>query len=701
MTRRVLLALLTLALLAPTTAATAAPQGALSELSGAGGCATPDGSSDAGPATCLADAALDPVANQDSTTVAPDGRFVYVADENGRIVMYARDGATGLLSIPVGTRCWDDIGDAGCADYRGAISGDGDALAISGDGRTVYAAGGGGATPGLLVFSRDLATGVLTQLAGTAGCLTADGAGEAGAGTCADIRAVSSPNAIRMSADDRLVYVTDYGAYGSVLTFSRDAATGALTQLPGTDGCITKTGASEDGPATCQDGRLTSDDRNIAITPDGRHAFVADFNRSGVEVFDRDPATGVLTARTDQASCITQTGSGESAPGQCLDGRGLGSAYQVATGADGRTLYVSGENLSTSGVAVLRLDPATGALSQPAGTDGCATLAGADGDSGTTCAAVPSAAHTYAMVLGPDGRTLYALNRSSDGRVGVLHIDPSTGLIAPLPGTAACVSGDGKDAALTAGACVDARAMVGPYSIAFDPEGANAYVADDHRHSVTAFRREAVPVCTSVTASTPFQTPLALTLSCRDPNGDAITRQISSGPSGGAFGAIGASGAATFTPAAGFSGAATFAYTATDATGTSEPATGSVTVGAAPAQPAATDRTKPTVRVTKARLTAKGVALTLSLSEAAQIRGTLKGRLGKGRKAKTIASGSAKAARAGTVTLLLKPAKASRKALLGLRGKRLKAFRGALSVTATDAAGNRGALSAKALKLKR
>ena len=151
MPRCALVPLIALALLVPAATASAAPVGAVSDIPGAGGCATNDGTVDAVPGICLADGSLDEPASPDSTAVAPDGRFVYVADEGGRVVMYARDAATGALSIPSGVRCWDDVGAGGCADYSGQIAGDGDSILITGDGRFLYATDES-AHPGVLVF---------------------------------------------------------------------------------------------------------------------------------------------------------------------------------------------------------------------------------------------------------------------------------------------------------------------------------------------------------------------------------------------------------------------------------------------------------------------------------------------------------------------------------------------------------------------
>ena len=235
MPRCALVPLIALALLVPAATASAAPVGAVSDIPGAGGCATNDGTVDAVPGICLADGSLDEPASPDSTAVAPAGRLVYVADEGGRVVMYARDAATGALSIPSGVRCWDDVNSGGCADYSGQIAGDGDSILITGDGRFLYATDES-THPGVLVFARDPATGILSQLAGTAGCLSVDGAGQGGPGQCTDIRGADAPNAIRLSPDERFVYVTDFGSYGTVLTFARNTTSGVLSQLPGLDG---------------------------------------------------------------------------------------------------------------------------------------------------------------------------------------------------------------------------------------------------------------------------------------------------------------------------------------------------------------------------------------------------------------------------------------------------------------------------------
>lgn len=112
-----------------------------------------------------------------------------------------------------------------------------------------------------------------------------------------------------MSPDGKFAYVGSYGSpsSGSSLTaFSRDPATGALTQLPGIAGCYTADGSSGAGPGTCTAVRDlgNGDGRDLAITSDGRFAYFTGQSTSSVALFSRDPETGVLTQLPGSAGCI-------------------------------------------------------------------------------------------------------------------------------------------------------------------------------------------------------------------------------------------------------------------------------------------------------------------------------------------------------------------------------------------------------------
>jgi uncharacterized repeat protein (TIGR01451 family) len=89
------------------------------------------------------------------------------------------------------------------------------------------------------------------------------------------------------------------------------------------------------------------------------------------------------------------------------------------------------------------------------------------------------------------------------------------------------------------------------------------------------------PVAQDVSVTTPQDTPVGVTLSASDVDGDALTYAVASGPAHGTLSGSGAS--LTYTPAAGYSGPDSFTYTANDGQAASAPATVSITVTPAPA----------------------------------------------------------------------------------------------------------------------
>jgi hypothetical protein len=90
------------------------------------------------------------------------------------------------------------------------------------------------------------------------------------------------------------------------------------------------------------------------------------------------------------------------------------------------------------------------------------------------------------------------------------------------------------------------------------------------------------PSCNAVSASTKFGTAVALNLQCSDVLTDSVTFAVKSGPAHGTLSAVGAGGAVTYTPNAGYSGSDSFTYTGTTKLGTSAPATVSIAVASKP-----------------------------------------------------------------------------------------------------------------------
>jgi hypothetical protein len=106
-------------------------------------------------------------------------------------------------------------------------------------------------------------------------------------------------------------------------------------------------------------------------------------------------------------------------------------------------------------------------------------------------------------------------------------------------------------------------------------------VSDSIRVQVTGGTNRP-PVANDDSYTTDFGTPLSVAApgalaNDSDPDGDPMTAAVVSNPANGVV-ALSANGGFTYTPATGFSGTDTFAYTASDGTATSAPATVAITV---------------------------------------------------------------------------------------------------------------------------
>ncbi|HEU4355656.1 MAG TPA: beta-propeller fold lactonase family protein, partial [Actinomycetota bacterium] len=218
---------------------------------------------------------------------------------------------------------------------------------VSPDGANVYVAS---ETSGAIaVFSRDQLTGALTQLAGMAACVSQTGT----EGACVDGRALGGAAGIEVSGDGAFAYVASFGS-DAVATFSRDPGTGALTQLPGTAGCVSETGNG----GSCVDGTALDRARSLSLSPDGSSMYVAAETSDAIAVFSRDGTAGTLRQLLGTAGCVSETGTG----GACADGVALDAARSVWVSSDGASVYAAA--FGSSAVSVFSRDPATGALTQ-------------------------------------------------------------------------------------------------------------------------------------------------------------------------------------------------------------------------------------------------------------------------------------------------------------------------------------------------
>lgn len=567
---------------AGTASAAPPPVGALTALSGQAGCVTAPGGNPA----CAQAAGVD---GASSAVVSPDGRNVYLASyEIGSqegLSVFSRDASTGALTQLHGSAgCLSAdgnsaLGQSTCAATRGFGVGDGRDLVFTSDGRWAYLvnqhAQQADPVASIVVVRRDPATGALSQAPGSDGCISSDGGSQDGPGTCEALATLGRPFGIAISSDDDFVYVTDYGAPSRIHVLARDSITGALHEVQ----CLSEAPV----PAGCAAGRVLGGSKALVISPDGRHAYSSDAR--GISILDRDPVTGLLTQKSGTAGCITDTGDDDTGALTCASGRALQGANALAVAPGGATVYVAAT--TDHGVSVFHV-AGDGSLAQLMGSAGCITLSGGDGLGNLSCATARALTFPFGIAVSPDGGSLYVIgdnNQSADG-VAVFSLDAASGAATQLAGPSGCITADGTSGGV-AGACAEGGpALEGIYDPTISPDGASVYLPGYDGRTLGVYRRETGPRCQAASVVTPYQTAATVSLHCLDGDGDPITTSIAALPRHGTLGgADSASGTVVYTPQAGYTGTDSFAFSASDGTNVSSPATATVAVQAPVGQP--------------------------------------------------------------------------------------------------------------------
>jgi DNA-binding beta-propeller fold protein YncE len=462
-------------------AAGAVPRGALTQPAGAAGCLVTGALDGCGPARGIA--------GPQSLAVSKDGRNVYVAGSRppnalspGSLGVFARDQRTGgLTQLDGAAACFSEDGSDGCTALPALHFVN--RVAVSGDGRNVYAVG-----QRVVAFARDAATGALTPLSGDAGCV--EGVAISQASDCAKARSLGGfRQDVAISPDGGNVYVSS--DTGAVAVFARDGATGALSQLPDAQGCLSRDPA-QPGSAGCFPARgfgigPSTGPVAVTVSPDGRSVYTAAWifgdsaNRSAVAILVRDPGTGALSQGPGTAACLSYPSAGETG---CAPARAIPGPSEVTLSPDSRNLYVStttlisGEDDLGGEVGVFARNPTSGRPTQLRGRTGClrlhSTVAG--------CTPAPLA-DVSALAISPDGRSAYIADGVDPGRIGALARDRSTGALVPLRGRAGCVS-----QSRSARGCTRVHALFSPADVAVSPDGRNVYAATRNGGVITLRR---------------------------------------------------------------------------------------------------------------------------------------------------------------------------------------------------------------------
>jgi DNA-binding beta-propeller fold protein YncE len=445
--RQVLALVLATSALLIVTAGALAVTGDLTQPAGTAGCVSEDGSGPCADGHALKFAG--------SVAVSPDGKSVYVGSAFG-IARFNRNPTTGAITQPSGTAgCVSETGAGPCADGHGL--GNTQAVAVSPDGKSVYVTSG--TSNAVARFNRNTTTGAITQPAGAAGCISEDGSGP-----CADGHGLFFPIGVTVSPDGKSVYVASHFS-NAVARFERNATTGAITQPPGTAGCV-----SEEGTDSCANGHGLDGASTVAVAPDGKSVYAASSVSDAVVRFNRSTPTGFIGQPAREAGCVSESGAGP-----CADGHALDGAFSVAVAPGGKSVYAA--SLQSDAVDRFNRSTTTGAIRQPSGTAGCVSGTGAGG-----CADGHALTSAGWVAVSPDGKNVYTASRSSDA-VDRFNRNPTTGAITQPSGSAGCVSETG------AGLCANGHALEVPEGVAVSPDGKSVYAASVGSDAVARFNR--------------------------------------------------------------------------------------------------------------------------------------------------------------------------------------------------------------------
>ena len=335
--------------------------GELAQLPGAAGCISTAGADEG----CTSGRALDGAAD---VVVSPDGSNIYVAAMGSHaIAAFDRNTETGALTQKAGA--------AGC--FAAASSSDGCAvanplnsartLAISPDGADLYVGAtssldaGTSRNPAVIAaFARDASSGALAFASKGTGCLS--GSPKPGK-PCGSGEPFGSVSSVAIAPGGENVYVTAPAGpaghgNGAIVTFDRNASSGALTQKPGSEGCT-----AESPRNRCADGKVLDGLGEIALTNDGQSAYVTSFLDDGVAVFDRDRGTGILTQKDRGPEGCVSSFAEFPVDGVCVEARAMQGPSGVIADPGSTNVYVSSADYRT--VSVFDREETTFILNSP------------------------------------------------------------------------------------------------------------------------------------------------------------------------------------------------------------------------------------------------------------------------------------------------------------------------------------------------
>jgi DNA-binding beta-propeller fold protein YncE len=341
--------------------------------------------------------------------------------------------------------------------------------------------------------------GSLSSYAGPEACVSRDALdGDEGAGPCNTGRAITEITGIEISPDGKFVYGASTNPAHAISVFARDATNGGLTQLSGTDACVSESGLDENDDV-CADGRGLTEVKELAISPDGENLYAVGAgsgeSEGALTTFDRDQTTGVITQKDGPAGCV-QNGvepiPQEVVLAQAIPDCGYATALSEPTSVtvtpDGRHVYVTGSGGGSESIVAFERNPDTGELTRLPGDSGCVSWDGGDGISAEACEFGRAMFEPTDVVVSADGRHVYVAAseaRPNDesghgpGAVVAFARDQETGELDQLPLQDGCVSVPDLEAG-----CAPGRGHMDALSITMSTDNRFVYLASQGEDTI-------------------------------------------------------------------------------------------------------------------------------------------------------------------------------------------------------------------------
>jgi DNA-binding beta-propeller fold protein YncE len=242
-------------------------------------------------------------------------------------------------------------------------------------------------------------------------------------------------------------------AAATTLALAAGAPHGRLVQSAGEAGCL-----HPKALARCGRARAITEPVDIAVSPDGRHAYVAAFRSNAVAVFRRNRRTGALRQLPGKRGCTSHRGRGS-----CQFGRALAAPTSVTVSPDGRNVYVVATG--SDAISVFARNLRSGALRQLPGARGCVSQLPGGG-----CRDGRALNEPIEVAISRDGERVYVAARAFPSAIAVLDRD-AAGALHQADGLGGCVSSGGS------GGCAPGRGLRRPWDLEVSPDSQHVYVA--------------------------------------------------------------------------------------------------------------------------------------------------------------------------------------------------------------------------------